>query len=493
MIRGTGMKKEKEIDLIAVLFDCLLHWRGALCFLIVGALILGGYSYYKSYKDSENGIALVESTKYSNADEFIASSGMKQEEVAKVETVISQTKYLENLEAYHNFFNYDSINYLAVPEAEIIFEVRTEDGSKASDAAQKLLVYADSNEFVEYVNNNIDGDIFFLKEMIEGEVQEKVEKEETDESKLKDAKSDTCIFEISIMHSNKENCKKLADLMKKFIMSKADSKKGVFVEVIDESCVFITDYDMLAKVKSVEDGYNSTKTSIATAKDAFSDNQKLLFDIYENGIEEMTVDESATETQTVTAKGNISVKYVGIGAVLFLCMYWGVLVLVNFIFNNKLREEDSVEEIYSVKSLGTVNVKKEKKKFLGFVDGLIIKIRDGKRRKFTEEESLDIIASSVKIAASKKNVNEIIAAGCNMSKISDATSKLYEKLASQNIAVSELDNILYNPDNMSKLPGNKACILIEQTGGTIYEELEKEIEIMKSQGIEILGVVTVEA
>lgn len=486
------MKKEKEIDLIAVLFDCLLHWRGALCFFIAGAVILGGYGYYKSYKESKDSISVSSGAKYTNADEFIASSGMKREEVAKVEALIAQKKYLANLESYHDFFNYDNIDYLSVPEAEIIFEVTSEGDIKSSEAAQQLFLYAGSNEYVEYVNDNIDGEIFFLKEMVEGNVQKKTEEEKTveGEDKLKeDEKKDTCLFKITINHSNEENCKKLADLMKKFILSKYDDEEGIKVEVSDESFLYITDYDVLTKVKSVEDSYNSTNTNIAKEMDAFSENQKILFEIYENGVEE----NEENDTSEKVAKGSISIKYVGIGAVLFLCMYCGVLVLVNFIFNNKLREEDSIEEIYGVKSLGTIGSEKKKKRFLGFIDKLIIKIKDGNKRKFTEEESLDILASTIKIAASKREVGEVIATGCNMTKISDVTSKLYEKLASQKVTVSELDNILYVPENMSKLPGSKACVIIEQLGGTMYGELEKEIDVLKSQGIEILGVVTVEA
>ena len=46
--------EEREIDLLDMITDILSHWRGLLAALIVGAVLMGGFSYVKSYQNAQN-------------------------------------------------------------------------------------------------------------------------------------------------------------------------------------------------------------------------------------------------------------------------------------------------------------------------------------------------------------------------------------------------------------------------------------------------------
>ena len=53
--------EEREIDLLDMVADILSHWRGLLVAVMIGAFLMGGLSYVKSYRNVKN-TQLVEET-----------------------------------------------------------------------------------------------------------------------------------------------------------------------------------------------------------------------------------------------------------------------------------------------------------------------------------------------------------------------------------------------------------------------------------------------
>ena len=46
--------EEREIDLLDMIADILSHWKGLLVALIIGAVLMGGFSYVKSYQNVQS-------------------------------------------------------------------------------------------------------------------------------------------------------------------------------------------------------------------------------------------------------------------------------------------------------------------------------------------------------------------------------------------------------------------------------------------------------
>ena len=44
----------REIDLLDMIGDILSHWRGLVVALLTGAILMGGFSYMKSYRAAQN-------------------------------------------------------------------------------------------------------------------------------------------------------------------------------------------------------------------------------------------------------------------------------------------------------------------------------------------------------------------------------------------------------------------------------------------------------
>ena len=46
--------KEREIDLLDMIADILSHWRGLLIAIVLGAVLLGAFSYTRAYRNMQN-------------------------------------------------------------------------------------------------------------------------------------------------------------------------------------------------------------------------------------------------------------------------------------------------------------------------------------------------------------------------------------------------------------------------------------------------------
>lgn len=503
------MKEERTIDLIAVFYDCLLHWRVAVIALVVGAVLMCGFGYYKSYSDSKKAIEEAKSEQSEDAPALEQAKGLTQTEIATVKSSISQYCYIQELEKYKDTFNFATIDYTKIPTAELVYVVDAGEYVSSCNIAKKYAMYVGTNEYAEYLASTMSNKPMFLGDFVSASVQEVV----SGDSDASNRKDTTCLFKIKIQNPNEKMCREIAENTEAFIENisgeiKANATAHSIVKM-DDSFTYVSDYNFLNKIKGIEDTYNSYVNSLAKNVDSFNGRMKMYYELGIQGTEVSDLEEKITQddeaiinqnnepapepekTPEPEPKGSFSLKYTAIGAVLFVCAYFGCIVLFKYVLNGKIHSSDAVGEIFKVAELGRIDASDDKKKFLGFIDKMIIKIRDRNKRKFTEDEAIDLAASSVKIAAAKNEIGEVVAVGCNMSKIKDVNEKIYNKLKEQQVSVKELDNIIYNPENMSKIPGAKGAIIIEQAEGTLYDEVLKEIEILKSQDINILGIILV--
>ena len=56
---GKEKMKEREIDLLDMIADILSHWRGLLIAVVLGAILMGAFSYTRSYQNAQNMLSLI--------------------------------------------------------------------------------------------------------------------------------------------------------------------------------------------------------------------------------------------------------------------------------------------------------------------------------------------------------------------------------------------------------------------------------------------------
>lgn len=187
---------------------------------------------------------------------------------------------------------------------------------------------------------------------------------------------------------------------------------------------------------------------------------------------------------------NNCVKNVFLGAFLFLFAYAGVW-FVRYILNGRLRAVDELQKLYDISQLGVIVQEKEKPK--NVIDRWVDGLRNWNRRRFNREQSFELAATAIRISARKQELDAICLMGCELAAgADDACRLLKEKLEKEHIAVKILNNVLYDAEMMSGLEDVRGIVLVEKAMSTLYDEIVCELELVRRQGILVLGGVIVE-
>ena len=150
-------------------------------------------------------------------------------------------------------------------------------------------------------------------------------------------------------------------------------------------------------------------------------------------------------------------------------------------------------ELFGISQLGLIPGQQKKKKFLGFIDGWILALRDHNKRKFSSEEAMELAATAVKISAGKNMLDTVYLMGCDLKEgAMELCQQIKGKLEQENIHVHVLNNVLYNAEILEQLEEAKGVVLVERAGSTLYTEIVKELELLKRQEIKAIGGIVVE-
>lgn len=500
-------ENEREIDIKLALFDCLLHWRGLFLMLIIGVIIGGAFGFYKYYNAGVKNTEAEQTKAEDYLNEIMAEEEadnkviIKKAELATIEQTLALNEYLNKTQKQRDFFSYDKFDYTRVPTREFIFSVKADDMKSSTDLANKYVFYLKTNDFVKYVRGNTDLNTDYIYDLVKFNISDT---SAIDALQLDIKSTDpVCIFSVQVSYYDEDSCRILADAVKNYLdeVSKTLKKESVKHEFLclNDSFSFNYSTDILNLIKNANDVAVNTNITIGKNIDGFSDEGKMYYEMrlreLNDKAEEELTDETVEEEESspsIIPMVKTCIKFGLAGAVGLAFVYCGCLVLFKYVLSGKIYNGDELSLLYEVNVLANVSAAKENKKAFGFIDRLIIKLRDSGKRKFDLEKSLEIATSAVRIAANKNELSEVTVIGCNLSEIKDISGKLYEKLSKDNISAVELDNILYDPETLGKISGNKGAVLLVRLGNTLYDEVAKEIEILKSQDVKILGAVTVD-
>ncbi len=185
---------------------------------------------------------------------------------------------------------------------------------------------------------------------------------------------------------------------------------------------------------------------------------------------------------------HVEVKDVLMGAVLFAFLYAGIFA-VAYILDNKIKLCDNLEKLYQIPQLGKIpEAGSGKKKLFSFVDRRIRAFGNRGMRKLTGEEAVNLAAVSVRLIAQANNLTSLSLIGCNMTEDTLADCKRLEQLLDQEgIAVTVLNNVLYEETAMEQLGWVEAAVLVERAGATFYSEIDQELALLYRQNILVLG------
>ena len=489
--------EERKIDLLDMIADILSHWRGLLVALIIGAILMGGFSYVKSYRNVQSE---QEAEEEPELDEMSVEEQLAQledslsdsEKISVAATVDDEREYLYK-DTYYRESIYMHLDPLNIARTELVYRIQAEDGS----LAQRLGT----------VYKNIVGGVGVYDWV---EQQAGIPAEYAAE--LISVSTDPAIFvgngaqnisigsdslKVTVMQKDEKTCEQLAEAVNSYMEEQqknlAEKLGSHELILLSETSGKIISTDTMVRQIDYGNQLINLKAGIASAKAGFTEDQQKYYDLLtweEKGKEaEMDHKDAATEEEPVLESPSVGKKYVLLGAVLFAFVYAGILFLL-YIFNSKIRVSDELQNLYHIPQIGVV-VKDSKKKFI--LDKWVDDLRHYGKRKFDAKQSMELAFAAVKIAAVKNKLNTICLMGCNLEAgAGSVCENLKTALEKEGINVTVLDNVLYNAESMEKVDTMTGVVLVEKAGSTLYNEIANELALLKRQDIAILGGIIVE-
>ena len=485
----------REIDLLDMIADVLSHWRGMIVALVLGAVLLGGVSYTRSFRtvqiaQQQEPVVQDEATVQTQLSQLERNLDAKSQAV--VLTVLDDEKEYDLKKTYSENSIYMQLNPLQAAQTELIYQVQTADVSMDGQLGALYTSLLNNVGLYDWVAQQTGIEAGYVGELISAEPVSCLT------IPSKEMTLGTNCVKVSILQSDTEACQKLAEAVKAYIseeQKQLNNELGQHVLVlVSETTGSVMNKDLMNDQIKCRNEIASLQSTIAATKADFTEEQKKYYELL-TWEEAEHSEQPEQPAQNVTAEENpvptpaVSKKYVSLGAVLFVFVYAVVICMV-YIFNTKLRVSDELQSIYGIPQIGLLVRESYRKVFL---DKWVDSLRHYGKRKFTAEQSMERAFAAIKIAAVKNGLNNICIMGCNMSAGADKVCvSLKAALEKEQIGVSVLDNVLYDAEAMEKMDAMQGAVLVEKAGSTLYNEVAGELELLKRQDIRVLGGIIVE-
>ena len=488
----------REIDLLDMIGDVLSHWRGLVVALLAGAILMGGFSFVKSYCAAQNAqqqeaVVLDEAAVQQQLEQM--SNSLDDKNKAAVLAVLNEEKEYNMWKAYFDNSIYMQLDPLQVAQAELVYQVHTADGTRDSQLGAMYASLLNNIGLYEWVAQQTGLEANHVGELISAETVSSLTIQSKTEELQQEMSLGTNCIKVTILQADTENCTKLADAVKSYIVEqqkKLNSELGSHtIKLVLETTGIVMDRTLMDEQAKCGNDIADLQTKIANAKADFTGEQVQYYELltWKASEQETQIEQKPGAEEISVLAPTVSKKYVLLGAILFAFVYAAVLCLV-YIFNTKVRVSDELQRLYNVPQIGLV-VRESKRKLL--LDRWADSLRNYGKRKFSAEQSLELAFAAVKIATIKNGVNNICLMGCNMSAGADKVCEsLKAALEKEQINVTVLDNVLYDAEAMEQMNAMQGAVLVEKAGSTLYNEVTGELELLKRQGITVLGGIIVE-
>ena len=453
----------------------LKQWKIGIISILVFGCLMGGLSYYKSYKNSQ--ISTVDNAE--NDKDFdarldaVGLSGEKKEKAERAAGVIYKfEKTYAEQERYAVDSIYINLDANRIPMAVLNYYV----DNKYENEYPVISSRDNTGEIKEAVCARAKTDVVcdkiaeatgysdkkeYISELIKVSTQH--DKEETDKN----------LVIIKIYGPDTEFVKKASECVKEELDVSAGeltASLGKFdLNLVSEDYITTTDTELFNQQRTAAQSMANINTSL----DDFSDkldadvlnyarirSEQLLYDDKTDNSSEDVVEAPSELSST---KPSVSKKYVLAGMILGAFLVAAV-VTIWYIINNKLIDENDLARNYDVNYLGKLD---------------------------KDNKSVDMIAAKIKLAIDGSN-NVLIAGSVDDESISDAIDGISKKLSNEKINVIKGKSLITDADTLMKMVESSFVVLVEQPKKSLYSDIYEEIELIKKNNKNVAGVVIVE-
>ncbi len=486
--------KEREINLVDLFAEILLHWRLILVIMLVGGVVFGALSYMRSCQtvaeQKEQFERILENPEEEwKAKQLMLENQLTEEQINNVTVALMYDQLYKERLLYQQQSALMQLDPLHVQQAEITFFIQADDMEKTysikkmyEDQLSSTALYnyvvqrcgmkEDVNELI--MLNQHFYEPFQISNMVGVQIQEREE-------------SDT--FKVYVWYKNADTCQAMADAVVEYIQQCQEKFLNTVgkheVILLSKTQGEIVDMELSNYQKDYISDISTFRNNAVKIKNNFSAGEQQYYEFMLEGRQAENLG------MPHIASPRVSARYVILGMI-FCVIIYSFFIFLRYILNNSMRAMDSFQKLYDIPHLGTI-VTVSQKHFLGMIDQQILKLRYYGQRRFTPESSVELAAVAIKIAIKKQGLDQIYMIGCNLQKYSQTFCEwTKENLWKDGITVKILNNVLYDAEAMEKLGNACAVVLVETAGSTLYEEIVQELQLLSRQNIQVLGGILVE-
>ncbi len=487
--------QEREINLISLCFRILLKWRWIILSAIVCAALAGGYKYYKDYMT------------YTNMTEEAASLA-----ATKVEATNSQIQYIQDA-IYYKLYRIDTlqkdldklnkylderhavidnmplmdVEYMDVPYYYITFKLDMPVEETVSDYDEYVYLSANTRAlYTNYIMSQDGWDAIAKKSGVD------------DTSYFRymisaGAPANNDIIYICVYDLNQADAAKVAEATVDVIKDRAKDLKSKGASDIDVTYVdTITGVGRCDSVKDVQDRLKRELTDAHNQADGIVNTINTFYTNIADLNKQLDTLGDPVEVAEGVQKPSVSKKYVAIGLILGIFLVAGIEAL-KVVLSNRIQEKEDVETLYNQYYYGNICSAEGSKKFLGFVDNAILKLKNGGKNMSSYPVQVSVVANGIKLSCKKNELKNLVITGTSDAVLDgDSVKTIKEQLEADGINVNVVKNICINTDAMNACEEAGNVVLIEGVGKSYYKDVEEEISKAQAYNIKILGIVSVE-
>ncbi|MCR4686700.1 MAG: hypothetical protein K5659_03960 [Lachnospiraceae bacterium] len=486
--------QEREINLISLCFRILLKWRWIIICAIICAVLAGGYKYYKDYKTYTN---MTEEAASLAATKVEATNSQIQYVQDAIEYRLNRIeilqkdlddlqKYLDERHAVIDDSPLMDVEYMDVPYSLVTFELDIPVPESYDDYDE--YVYVSNNAKLLYTN-------YMTSEDGWNAIAAKAGIEDTTYFRymITAWASTGHTISVQIYDLGLVDSTNLANAAVEVMKDRAKELKSKGLSDID--LVYDGTYTGVGRydgVKDVQDRLRAELTNAHNQADGIVNTINTFYTNIADLNKQLDTLGDPVEVTEGVAKPSLSKKYIAIGLILGIFLVAGIEAL-KVVLSNRIQEKEDVETLYNQYYYGNICSAETSKKFLGFVDNAILKLKNGGKNMSSYPVQVSVVANGIKLSCKKNELKNLVITGTSDAVLDgDSVKAIKEQLEADGINVNVVKNICINTDAMNACEEAGNVVLIEGVGKSYYKDVEEEISKAQAYNIKILGIVSVE-
>lgn len=472
---------ETEIDLVQFCMRLLVQWRAIVAVaLTMGLLVMAGRYLKEDYRYRAS-VDTSEASKMAMED---VEELLTREEIDAVKLAVLTQQQIDIKDAYLNDSVLMNMNLATCKTVTVQYLIKTDAAVDAADVSYLYQSDIKTDENVKAFGNEIgmDLEVPYIRELFK----------ENSASYVKDGSSQTAILEVTFYAPENMDATTVATALRNMVENCGDVEKKLphtmaflssVINVPSVSASQIIQKNQLTVNNELASLKNTQKTTV----DAFSDNQKKLYQMYYTGTEEKSSGASEVADTKLSVPIFICPRYFAVGALVGVVLYVGLFFA--HIFFNSRAVELSVADITKMPCLGLLKKNELQKRFLSFFacDNLVYKMLYGEQDEQLSKPE-NIIGQMRVYAGGEENKRfRILQPGFDLSD-SESIQALKEKATTMGVDITVVPvDVCDVSDTVSKLDADIPTVVSIYESKTKKKDIYALYEILNNQKVRTLG------